>query len=438
MTALSGGRLVVRVAPDWKGGDDEARVIKDVAAGEADLGWSGTRAFDLVGVDAFRPLHAPLLVDSYAAEAAVVQDGLAGELLTTLEPLGLTGLALAADELRMIAAGDRPVLAPADLSGRVFHTSPSRIQTETVAALGATPTSTPLPESSNTDVDVVETMWWRYEARNEDDYAPFVTGNAVLWPRTVAVFANAKVLAGLDEESRRWITQAAGDASAWSTMHAGDAEPAQIAAICGSGATMIATASPDQLAALRAATEPVYTGLRADPGQARTLSRVEALVGAASPGQPAPVPDGCAYREGDEKLIGVSGEPLTGPGAPGTLAQGVYRHALPHDELIAAGLDADGARFNSGVYTYTLRDGTWSYRHQPADTTLPVTECSGWYTVTGNSAAFTTTTEVDGGTCAPPTWTARWSAEESTLTWSDVSEADYAFIWAGNGWQKIG
>src|SRR5689334_9454453 len=42
---LSNGRLTVRVEPAWRGGDDEARVIKDVAAGQADLGWAGTRAF---------------------------------------------------------------------------------------------------------------------------------------------------------------------------------------------------------------------------------------------------------------------------------------------------------------------------------------------------------------------------------------------------------
>src|SRR5262249_22114292 len=77
----------------WRGGEDEPRVIKDVAAGRADLGWAGTRAFDLVGVAAFRPLHAPFLVGTYAAETAVVSDHtLMRELLGALEPLGLSGL----------------------------------------------------------------------------------------------------------------------------------------------------------------------------------------------------------------------------------------------------------------------------------------------------------------------------------------------------------
>jgi hypothetical protein len=36
--ALSGGKLTVRVASRWRGGEDEPRVIEDVAAGRADLG----------------------------------------------------------------------------------------------------------------------------------------------------------------------------------------------------------------------------------------------------------------------------------------------------------------------------------------------------------------------------------------------------------------
>ena len=81
VAALSGGQLTVRVESGWKGGADETRVIRDVAAGEADLGWSGTRAFDVVGDNAFQPLHAPFLVSSYPAEAAVVKDPLAQDLL---------------------------------------------------------------------------------------------------------------------------------------------------------------------------------------------------------------------------------------------------------------------------------------------------------------------------------------------------------------------
>ena len=46
---LSSGRISVTIESEWAGGGDETGVITDVADGKADLGWSGTRAFDLKG-----------------------------------------------------------------------------------------------------------------------------------------------------------------------------------------------------------------------------------------------------------------------------------------------------------------------------------------------------------------------------------------------------
>src|SRR5262249_17454213 len=62
---LSGGAVRIDVKSDWDGevyhSDIEQRVVRDVAAGKADLGWVGTRAFDSLGVDSFRALNAPML-----------------------------------------------------------------------------------------------------------------------------------------------------------------------------------------------------------------------------------------------------------------------------------------------------------------------------------------------------------------------------------------
>ena len=46
-------------------------------------------------------------------------------------------------------------------------------------------------------------------------------------------------------------------------------------------------------------------------------------------------------------------------------------------------------------------------------------------------------TTVEGGDCAPPTWSARWSFRKDALTWSDVSVKDFGIVFAGE-WQKIG
>lgn len=432
---LSSGRLTVRVESDY-GGED--RVIEGVAAGDADLGWSGTRGFDTVGIDAFQPLHAPFLITSYAAQAAVVQDLLAEELLGSLEPLGLTGLGLAADQLRMPAAVETPLLTPDHFAGLVMRTFPSEIQAEGIEALGAEPTTEGHPADGD-GVEAIETMWWTYQEQHQAGYVPFVTHNAVLWPRTIAVFANSEALAALDDEARGWVEQAAAEAAEWSVEHAADEVDAHIESACTDGAR-IATATPDQLAELRSAVEPVYEAMRADEAQADTLQRIETLVAGATAEAPPQLPDGCAYQPGDENRP-QQVEPPTAPGDSGDLPQGVYRYVLTEQQLLDAGAPPRDAQMNAGVFTWTLTDGEWRYEQAPTDQDAAESTgsaCAGWYDVQDDVVIFATSTEIAGGDCAPPSWDARWSAEGDVLAWSDVSIPDFGFVFAPRGWERIG
>jgi TRAP-type transport system periplasmic protein len=442
MQDLSGGRATVRIASDWGGGGSEARVIQDVAAGKADLGWSGTRAFDTVGVTAFEPLHAPFLVSSYAAEASVVKDAVARDMLAALRPLGLTGLALAADELRMPAAAAKPLLAPSDFRGLRFGTVASRVQSQGLAALGAQPVTIGVPRSPDTDgLGAVETMWWTYAANHQYGFMPFVTGNAALWPRTVAVFANTKRLDDLDPTTRGWLESAAADAQAWSTEHAADLVPAQLAESCSAG-LRVATATPAQLQALRDAAQPAYPRLRRNPALATTLDRIQALVDAAASDPEPAIPGSCTYKPGDETRTQAPQRDLTEPGRAGTLPQGTYRHTVSVDDLLTHGDSRENAENNGGVYTWTLRAGRWRSVQEPELTNIthhpanPV--CEGWYDVKGDTAWFTTTSLFpNGDTCAPPSWSARWTIKDRTLTWTAVSVSDFAYVWAGHGWRRI-
>src|SRR5262249_22164611 len=71
---LSQGRITIRIVSRWRfrALDAETRLIGDVKAGRADLGWVGTRAWDSVGVHGFRALETPMLIDSFALERRVV------------------------------------------------------------------------------------------------------------------------------------------------------------------------------------------------------------------------------------------------------------------------------------------------------------------------------------------------------------------------------
>jgi TRAP-type C4-dicarboxylate transport system substrate-binding protein len=407
-----------------------------VAEGDADLGWAGTRVFDTVGVPAFQPLHAPFLVGSYDAQATVVRDDVADEMLGSLEPLGLTGLGIVADQLRMPAAVAEPLLTPEDFSGLVMRTASSLIQVEALRALRADPTTQGHP-ADREGVDGVETMWWTYEANHQYDYAPFITRNAVLWPRTVALFANSETLDGLDEDLRGWIDEAADEAVVWSTEHAADEEAGQIEAACRGGAR-VATATDDQLADLRAAVEPVYRSLRADETLGDTLDRIEALVADVARPDLSPLPSGCAYSPGDE--VGVPAQPTAEPGAgeSGSLPEGVYRYAVSVGELRDAGFSRNDAEFNAGVYTWTLADGEWSHELEPeVPDAVEFTTCGGTYDVRDQTVTFTTTTEVAGGDCAPPSWIARFSVDGDSLVWTVQSFPGFDLLFAPAPWQRI-
>lgn len=291
---LSGGRLTVRVESDY-GGED--RVIEDVAAGEADLGWSGTRAFDL---------------------------------------------------------------------------------------------------------------------------------------------AHDETLDGLGDEARGWLADAAADAVVWSVDHADDAEVGHIETAC-QGQTRVATATDDQLAQLRAATEPVYEALRADDALADTLARIEELVAGVPEDEPAPLPDGCAYTPGDEDRLPPPPTPGAEPGQTGDLPDGVYRYALSVDELQEAGFSRPDAQFNAGVLTWTLAEGEWTYEQEPeVPDAVPFTTCGGAYDVQEATVTFSTGTEVTGGECAPPSWTARFAIDGESVVWTDVSIDDFSLIFAPEPWLRIG
>jgi TRAP-type C4-dicarboxylate transport system substrate-binding protein len=420
--ALSGGSLAVRVDSSWTGGSyDEPRLVQDVAAGRADLGWTGTRSLDLAGAPAFAPLQAPFLVGSYARERAVIGDSqFVGDLLAELRPVGVLGLALTADEIRFPVGVRGPLRGPIDFEGLTFATFPSRVQSAAIQSLGATAIQSADSNAiTGGTIGGFETMWWTYDEHNYAAAAPFATPNAGLWPRTVALFANPRMFHSLDSGQQKWIRQAAGEATAWSLHHAADRVAAQIATACAQGARIV-TATAAQLRELRAAVQPVYSEMEADPTEAPYLDRITSLVAATGPDPTPVVPADCAYREGEHTGIPLSQQPLAGPGDVGSFPVGVYRMNVSAEALRRQGMPEHDVELNAGVYTFTLRAGRWKY-HQDAtfDSSAP-TECAGWFDVRRDRVTFTTTSRYVGYECSPPVWTMRWVADGDRIHWSTV------------------
>ena len=278
---LSRGQMSVKVVYSVGGlaMNAEQQVVKDVAAGSFDLGFAGTSVFDTLGIPSFQALSAPMLIDSYPLENAVIRSSLPAKMMAGLARLDVTGLAVLGDEMRRPVGVRQPILSLADWRGITFGTYQSKTEDAAVRALGAKPGpgfATARDQAlargamQGFDLNLVY-----YHQLSKEPIAPYITANVNLWPRTVALFANPGRLAKLSASQRRLVTQAAADAAVHSTGLFQDEGPV-VRDICQSGGRF-ADASAADLQALRQSFAPVYANLEADPQTKAMIGQITAM-----------------------------------------------------------------------------------------------------------------------------------------------------------------
>ncbi len=300
---LSHGALRVEVVDAWDNlkSDREQHLVSLVADGTADLGWVSTLAFDTLGVTSFQALTAPMLIESYPLERAVLASDIPAKMLPGLASLKVTGLALFGDSLRKPGAVKAPLLRPADWGGLKVAVGRSRVISDAISGLGAMPITVgynELPAFLRSGKVQATTMnIARYASDGIDVYAPYVTQNVNLYPGVIALIANPHRLAQLSPNQRTWIDEAAKEASARSTELVERAQPPLLASLCKSGARF-ATASPAQLAAFRQAFAPVVERLERDPATRAFVTQILRL-NRSTPGVAGyVVPPACRVRTG--------------------------------------------------------------------------------------------------------------------------------------------
>jgi TRAP-type transport system periplasmic protein len=299
--ALSGGALRIKVINQWGGWapDAEAQVVRAAAAGTVDLGWAGSRVFDTIGVPGFRALSAPMLINSYPLENAVLHSPIPGRMLAGLASVHVTGLGVLGEGLRLPISARRPLLAPADWRGVSFGTYRSRVQEETIRALGATPVVAFGPVRSHAlgsgQIQGFELDLSRYvHLAGLATGAPYVAANVALWPEFDVLIANPRRLASVTAQQRTWLQQAADDAAKNSVELASD-NATSIGRACAMGARFV-NATPADLAALRRSLSVVYQNLDRDPQTRAFLQQIQRLKNT-TPAGPAPrIPVGCTRQ----------------------------------------------------------------------------------------------------------------------------------------------
>jgi TRAP-type transport system periplasmic protein len=415
LSRLSNGTLEIEFKQKWRLGDAtyEAATLEDVKVGKVDIAWVGARAFDTVGVSSFQALVAPLLIDSYELERKVFEEGLPEEMLAEVESLDLVGVGVLPGPMRKVLGVAQPFVAPEDFDGQVVGLQDSAVAEDALSALGAIPR--PVPAEAPLDgLDAYEQQLASIAGNSYDADAEYVTANVNLWPRPLVVVMGNKAYESLTDEQRTALHEAAVAAIPKALEQSRSEDEEGAAMLCRRGMTF-ANASDSDLAALRAAFEPVYAELASDP---ETKSYIDAITSlktqiAASADAPACQSD--------------SGEPAAAGGIP----EGTYETTVTREDWAAAGVNGDA----TGVFTMEFTDGA-----------LILREPNGQVGFEAPYTLFRDTIEAVGD---PDTVTAQWSLDGTRLTFKDVGscigtpctpagEANpYTVVWGSHPWMRV-
>jgi TRAP-type C4-dicarboxylate transport system substrate-binding protein len=269
---LSHGALQIKIAgpsAHLKDLNSETALIGDVQAGQAQLGITGTQAFDSVGGGSFQVLQAPFLIDSYALERKVLGSELSQKMLAALKPAGLIGLGLLPGSLARPFSFSRPLLAASGYRGARIGVLPSLVSGEIFRALGASPVSSGGLDGLDgieTDVVAADTVFNAPGAT--------LTGNVVFGPWPGVIFMNRRAFEALAPRQRNELFRAAAAARA-EQIYPGNDTP-YLRDLCRRG-TKVATVSPADLAGLRAAVQPVYRALEANPSTKGFITQITSM-----------------------------------------------------------------------------------------------------------------------------------------------------------------
>jgi TRAP-type C4-dicarboxylate transport system substrate-binding protein len=395
LRSLSGGSFDVAVTPNWRQGDlnSETDLIKDVVDGKAELGISGIRAFDTVGVDSFAGLEAPFLIDSYNLEASALSSDWGQKLLEGTRSAGVVSLDYVQGPLRLPLGLTRNLVQATDFVGARIGIRPSHVSEMTIRALGATPVAW----ATTTGLDGIEMDPYGVAGNKYDVGATSLTGNAVFWARPSVIFANAKWFDSLSATQQDQLRTAAAGVDQRSATRIQGQERDGLGLLCARGFPV--TLAPMQaLDDLRTRTQSVTAELEKDPATKATIDAVNALrTRSGSPDVAGPCPEAAA-------------SPSLNTGV--TPLDGKWHTSFTKADLIASPLLFDSGEINDGNWgdwTFTFENGRVSYTQS---NNVEHGSSSGTFTVSGDTVTLAMST----GDNAGETFAFRWSIYKNTLT----------------------
>ena len=261
---LSGGSLRIEAR-------GPAATVAAVRRGNVDLAVVPARALDRLGVPTFRGLLAPLVVDSYALQAKLLEGGAARRALAGVRSLGVIGIAVLPGALERVMTDGKPILRASDFRSETFGVRPSAVTTATFRSLGAA--ARPLrPGGDENRFDGVEQSLPEIVAHRYAFVTPgrTVALNATLWPRVSVLVMNARAYRRLSRGQRDALLRAGGAAIGPATAQLARAEAGAIAVLCrpphdDTNLFQLIWLTPSGQRSLRRAVRPVVRRIEHDP-----------------------------------------------------------------------------------------------------------------------------------------------------------------------------
>jgi len=240
--------------------------------------------------------------------------------------------------------------------------------------------------------------------------APYLTGNVVLWPRPLVLFADDTVTRG-----QLAVLRQAADAAAPAVVDdLRDSDDERLRVICRQD-LKLSSASGSALAQMRQAFGPIYTSLERDAGTRATLSRIERI--ASSLGEPSE-----AISCGDQV-----------PPSAAAIPDGTYEVTVTPRDSLRAGIAPDDPIVRGGVAHFRLELDKGNYT---VVNTKDPDPGEGTYSVYRDRIEL----KMIDGTLL----TARWSFKDGRLRFEDVSEPGSArwtryarAMWSSHPWTKV-
>jgi TRAP-type C4-dicarboxylate transport system substrate-binding protein len=402
-----------------------------VVAGEIEMGMIPTRAWDTEGVTSLRALNAPFLITSDELAAEVATSDAATTMLSGLDTVGVTGLALLPEGLRHLFSFTDPLLAPDDFTGQLIRVPASNTAYATIAALGATPDDVTANEDANArgEVAAAESSFMLAPSLPEPTTG---VSNLTLYPKFNSIVVNTAAWTTLPGDLQGVLRDAAQRTRGWAidTM---PNEAAAAASFCRSGGRVV-TADANSIAAMQQAVQPVYAELENDPTTRALIEQIRALNASTDP---APAPKPCGPDAVALTSTDTEQETTTFP-------QGVYRADLPPEVFLDAGLDKFDANNHAGLWTLSFDDGKLTMTDVNARTGKEQTS-TGTYCVENGRVGLGIPAFAKKGSTLPcdPFWDAAWALDGDQLRLIDVKAEDsypllLATIFASRPFTKIG